>query len=91
MDWARRPKGDEPAAEQRSITDDEGRKWIGSVSSGRFEGGERNAEVIWVCEDQMTALKRVSDLGVAPAEADDRWRSMEVDEVRAAFARSRPA
>jgi hypothetical protein len=91
MDWARRPKSDEPVAEQRSITDDEGRTWIGSVSSGRFEGGERNAEVIWVCEDQMTEIKRVSELGIAPAEADDRWRSMEEDEVSTAFERSRPA
>jgi hypothetical protein len=88
MDWAKRPKSDEPVAEQRSIKDDDGRTWIGSVSSGRFQGGERNAEVIWVCADQTSELKRVSDLGIAPAEADDRWRAMEEDEVRKTFERS---
>jgi hypothetical protein len=91
MDWAKRPKSDEPVAEQRSIKDDDGRTWIGSVSSGRFEGGERNAEVIWVCQDQTSEIKRVSDLGIAPAEADDRWREMEEEEVRATFDRSRLA
>ena len=91
MDWAKRPKSDEPVAEQRNIKDDDGRTWVGTVSSGRFQGGEHNAEVIWVCEDQTSEIKRVSDLGVAPAEADDRWRQMEQEEIDAVFGRSRPA
>jgi hypothetical protein len=91
MSWAKRPKSDEPVAEQRSVTDERGRTWVGSVTSGRFEGGEQNAEVVWVCDDQPSETKLVSDLGVAPAEADDRWRNMEESEIKAAFERARPA
>jgi hypothetical protein len=89
--WARRPKEDEPIAEQRSFTDEEGRRWTGTVTSGRLEGGEENAEVIFVCEDQPSELKRVADLGVAPRAADDTWRRIGEDEVEAVFRRSRPA
>jgi hypothetical protein len=91
MDWERRPKSDEPIAEQRSITDDRGRKWTGIVSSGRFEGGEENAEVLFVCDDLPTALKRVADLEVPPATADDLWRGLPQQEVDEMFRRSRPA
>lgn len=91
MEWERRPKSDEPVAEQRSITDDEGRKWTGMVSSGRFQGGEENAEVLFVCEDQTSELKRVADLGVPPGDADDLWRGLPQSEVEDVFRRSRPA
>lgn len=91
MEWERRPKSDEPIAEQRTIEDEEGRRWTGSVSSGRFEGGEENAEVIFVCEDQPSAIKRVADLGVKPAAADDMWRTMPDAEVEEVFRRSSPA
>ena len=89
--WARRPKEDEPVAEQRSITDGEGRRWTGIISSGRLEGGEENAEVIFVCEDQPSEIKRVANLGVPPRDADDLWRKIGDDEVEAVFKRSTPA
>ena len=89
--WARRPKEDEPVAEQRSITDEDGRRWTGIVSSGRLEGGEENAEVIFVCEDQPSEIKRVADLGVPPRDADDMWRTIDENQVEQVFRRSRPA
>jgi hypothetical protein len=91
MSNAARPKSDEPFAEQRTIIDDQGRHWTGSVSSGRFEGGEENAEVIWVCDDQPSETKRASDLGVPAGQADDEWKSMATDAVHDVFRRSRPA
>jgi hypothetical protein len=91
VEWERRPKSDEPVAEQRSVQDEQGRTWIGSVSSGRFEGGEQNAEVLFVCEDQTSELKRVADLGVAPAQADELWRGLAQDKVEDVFRRSTPA
>lgn len=91
MSWERRPKSEEPVAEQRTITYDVGRRWTGSVSSGRFPGGEQNAEVIWVCEDQPSELKRVADLGIPPGLADDQWRKLGDDEVLEVFLHSRPA
>jgi len=91
MSWERRSRDDEPVAEQRTITDDDGRRWTGTVSSGRFPGGEENAEVIWVCDDQPSELKRVADLGIPPGRADKVWLSMNDDEVSAVFLDSRPA
>lgn len=91
MEWEKKPKSDEPGPDQRSIQDEEGRSWVGSVSSGRFEGGEENAEVLFVCEDQPSELKRVSDLGVPPGEADDLWRGMPSEQAEEVFRRSRPA
>ena len=91
MEWEKRPKGDEPVAEQRRVRDAEGRQWVGSVSSGRFAGGEENAEVIWVCEDQPSEAKRTADLGVPPGEADEMWRQLDTAEVQAVFERSRTA
>ena len=91
MEWERRPKSDEPVAEQRSAKDDEGRVWTGMVSSGRFAGGEENAEVIFVCEDQPSEIKRTADLGVPPGEADDLWRAMPQNQVDDVFRRSTPA
>ena len=91
MDWERRPKTDEPEACQRTMRDESGRLWVGSVSSGRLPGGEENAEVIWVCEDQPSEVKRVADLGVPPARADDLWLELSDDAVRNVFRDSRPA
>jgi hypothetical protein len=91
MEWERRPKSDEPTAEQRSVQDDQGRTWIGSVSSGRFERGEQNAEVLFVCEDQVSEVKRVADLEIPPGQADDLWRGMAQNEVDDVFRRSTPA
>ena len=91
MTWERRPKSDEPVANQRTITDDIGRRWVGTVSSGRFQGGEENAEVIWVCTDQPSELKRVADLGIPPGEADDVWLELGEEDVVSVFRDSRPA
>lgn len=91
MSWARRPKSDEPVAEQRTIADDTGRTWIGIVSSGRLPGGEENAEVIWVCADQPSEAKRVSDLGVPARRADEHWLELSNDEVLDVFRDSRIA
>ena len=87
-EWERRPRSDEPMMEQRKLRDDQGRQWIGSVSSGRFEGGEENAEVLFVCEDQPDERKRFASLGLPPAEADDAWRKMGDREVEALFKES---
>ena len=91
MEWEKRPKSDEPVNEQRRLTDDEGRTWIGSVTSGRFQGGEENAEVLFVCDDQPSELKRVADLGIPARDADTHWRGVSDDEVGEVFRRSRPA
>jgi hypothetical protein len=84
VSWARRPKSDEPMAEQRTIADDTGRTWIGI-------GGEENAEVIWVCADQPSEAKRVSDLGVPARRADEHWLELSNDEVLDVFRDSRIA
>jgi hypothetical protein len=91
MEWERRPKSDEPVNEQRALTDDDGRRWVGSVMSGRFGGGEENAEVLFVCEDQPSEMKRVSDLGVPARDADDHWRGLPDAQVEETFRRSRRA
>ncbi|HEX6065601.1 MAG TPA: hypothetical protein VFZ04_15330, partial [Longimicrobiales bacterium] len=76
---------------QRTFTDDAGRQWTGSVTSGRVEGGEDFAEVLFVCNDQPAEVKRVVTLDYPPAEADDRWTDMADDEVVELFRRSEPA
>lgn len=81
----------EPSMEQRLIHDDRGRAWIGSTTSGAVGGGEANAEVIFVCRDQPSELKRIAHLDVSVDRADDRWRTMHDEEVRDAFRRSFPA
>ena len=91
MNWERRPKSDEPVMAQRTFVDDEGRRWTGSIMSGRLEGGEDFAEVLFVCNDQPAATKRVVTLDYAPAEADDRWSAMGDQEVFDLFRRSEPA
>jgi hypothetical protein len=67
------------------------RRWNAMVSSGRMGGGEEDAEVIFVCEDNPSDLKRVSRLNAPPAKADDLWRGMADAERREVFERSTPA
>jgi hypothetical protein len=71
--------------ETRSFTDDQGRRWAGSVMSGRFAGGEEHAEVIFVCEDTPSEPKRFARLDSRPAEAADEWKGMGDEEVRTLF------
>jgi hypothetical protein len=91
MNWERRPKEDEPVMVQRSFEDDSGRNWTGSVTSGRQEGGEDFAEVLFVCTDQPAETKRVVTLDHPPGEADERWGRMPESEVKELFRRSEPA
>lgn len=85
MNWDRRPEDETPSVETRTFTDDEGRRWAGSVLSGRFAGGEQRAEVIFVCEDAPSESKRFVRLDSPPAEAAEEWRSMDETRVRALF------
>ncbi len=91
MNWERRPKEDEPTMAQRSFLDEDGRNWTGSVMSGRMEGGEDFAEVLFVCDDQPAETKRVATLEIAPGDADKRWSAMGDDEIVDVFRRSEPA
>jgi hypothetical protein len=87
-EWSRRPESDTPKAEQRDVRDDEGRAWIGTVTSGTLAGGEAHAEVVWVCRDTPSEAKRVSRLDTPAAEADEAWRGMSDDDARGVFRRS---
>jgi len=91
MNWERRPKSDEPVMAQRMFQDDDGRAWTGSIMSGRVEGGEDFAEVLFVCEDQPTETKRVATLDYPPGEADRKWSALADEEVVEVFRRSEPA
>lgn len=91
MNWERRPKEDEPTMVQRTFTDEDGRNWTGSVTSGRMEGGEDFAEILFVCNDQPAETKRVATLEYPPGEADRKWKSMGDEEVTDVFRRSEPA
>jgi len=91
MTWKRQPAENEPVMEQRTFRDDQGRQWTGMVTSGRLEGGEVNAEVVFVCNDQPSETKRVASLGVDAAHADDAFRAMDDREVRDLFRNSTPA
>lgn len=91
MNWERRPKEDEPVMAQRNFEDESGRSWTGSVTSGRAEGGEDFAEVLFVCNDQPGEIKRVATLEFPPGEADRAWSDMAEDEVVNLFRRSEPA
>lgn len=91
MEWERRPREATPEMAQRELVDGRGRRWVGSVSSGTVRGGERHAEVIFVCRDQPAELKRVARLDVPAEKAGERWGSMDEAGVRAAFDRSEPA
>jgi hypothetical protein len=77
--------------ETRTFTDDAGRRWAGSVISGRFAGGEEQAEVVFVCEDVPSELKRFARIDAPPAEAATRWRALNDGEVRDLFRSSEPA
>jgi hypothetical protein len=91
MGSARRPEDDTPTMETRSFTDDGGRRWSGSVISGRFAGGEKRAEVIFVCEDSPGETKRAAWLDRPPAEAAKAWKAMDERQVLSLFRDSGPA
>jgi hypothetical protein len=91
MSWAKRPEDDTPHMETRAFTDDQGRRWVGSVISGRFAGGEQNAEIIFVCEDQPGEAKRYTRLDRAPVDAANEWRSMDESQMQALFRDSQEA
>lgn len=91
MNQERRDESETPRMETRTFTDEEGRKWAGSVMSGRFRGGEDRAEVIFVCEDTPSETKRSARLDSSPAEAASEWRGMNEEQVRTLFRDSEPA
>lgn len=91
MKWERRPEDDTPRMVTRAFTDDDGRRWSGSVVSGRFAGGEQRAEVIFVCEDAPSEAKRFARLDGAPAEAAREWRGLDEGRVLALFRDSEQA
>lgn len=91
MGWERRPERDTPKLEQRELRDERGRVWIGSVRSGALEGGEEHAEVIFVCREQPSELKRVASLERPPREAADCWRRLDDQELLDIFRRAEPA
>ena len=79
MSWERRPREDEPRMIQRF------------VQSGRHEGGEDFAEVLFVCNDQPAETKRVATLDMPPGEADDHWQMMADQDIEDLFRRSERA
>lgn len=85
MNWERRPEEDTPTAEQRRFQDDQGRTWVGTLTSGSVAGGEQHGEVIFVCEDDPNEVKRVGRMEAAPAEAADEWKRMDEPGVRSVF------
>lgn len=91
MSTAKRDESETPDMETRMFTDEEGRRWAGSVMSGRFGGGEEHAEVIFVCEDVPSEDKRSARMEESPVEAARRWRSMEESQMRELFRASEPA
>lgn len=91
MNHEKRDESETPRMETRTFTDDDGRRWAGSVMSGRFRGGEEHAEVIFVCEDTPSETKRFARLDSAPAEAAAEWRGMGEEKVQELFRGSEPA
>jgi hypothetical protein len=91
MEWERQSERATPAAEPRSVVDDQGRRWTGQVTSGRMGGGEEYAEVIFACDDQPSEPKRVSRMNEPPVRASRSWRSMQDADLREVFDRSMPA
>ena len=91
MGSERRPESDTPRMETRSFTANDGRRWSGSVMSGRFAGGEDHAEVFFVCEDVPSEVKRATRQDSPPVEAADEWRSMDEPALLDVFRRSEPA
>lgn len=76
--------------ETRTLTDDEGRRWAGSVMSGRFRGGEEHAEVVFVCEDTPSEPQRFTRLDTTPDEAASTWRGLDQEGVLRVFRNSEP-
>jgi hypothetical protein len=91
MSQESRDESETPRMETRTFTDEAGRRWAGSVMSGRFRGGEARAEVVFVCEDTPSETKRFARLDSSPAEAADEWRGMDEEQVRSLFGHSEPA
>jgi len=91
MEWSRRAESETPRAEQREFSDERGRRWVGTVTSGTDRGGEEHAEVIFVCRDQPSELKRVARLDIPAAQADTGWAKLSDEEVLSTFGRSEPA
>jgi hypothetical protein len=91
MTWDKRPEEETPQMETRTFTDESGRRWSGSVMSGRFAGGEQHAEVIFVCEDEPSETKRFVRLDSPPARAAEEWRGMDETQVRGLFRDSQEA
>lgn len=91
MNQERRDESETPWMETRTFTAEDGRRWAGSVMSGRFRGGEEHAEVVFVCEDTPSELKRFTRLDSSPAEAVEQWRGMGEEQVRSLFRDSEPA
>ncbi|MGH7449413.1 MAG: hypothetical protein ACREK1_00745 [Longimicrobiales bacterium] len=91
MNHDRRAESETPRMETRTFTAEDGRRWAGSVMSGRFRGGEERAEVIFVCEDTPSEPKRFVPLDAAPREASEEWRGMGEEQVRMLFRQSEPA
>lgn len=91
MSHESRDESETPRMETRTFNDDDGRRWAGSVMSGRFRGGEEHAEVIFVCEDTPSEMKRFATLDSAPAEAAEKWRGMKDEQVKTLFRNSEPA
>jgi hypothetical protein len=90
MNQERRDESETPRMETRTFTDEDGRRWAGSVMSGRFAGGEQRAEVIFVCEDVPSEAKRSVQLDADPVEAASRWRGMAESEMLELFRESEP-
>jgi hypothetical protein len=91
MAWDRRPEAETPRMETRTFIDDAGRRWAASVMSGRFAGGEKQAEIIFVCEDAPSEKKRFARVDSAPAEAAEQWRTMDESRIQALFRESQEA
>jgi hypothetical protein len=86
-----RPEEDTPQMQTRSFEDDDGRRWTGSVMSGRFAGGEKHGEIIFVCEDSPSEQKRFARLDDEPVQAAAVWRGMSENQMRELFRESEPA
>jgi hypothetical protein len=86
-----RPEEETPQMETRSFTDDDGRRWTGSVMSGRFAGGEKQGEVIFICEDSPSETKRFARLDEEPTAAAAVWRGMSENQMRELLRDSEPA
>jgi hypothetical protein len=91
MGWERRPEDETPRMETRTFTDDAGRRWAASVMSGRFAGGEKQAEIIFVCEDAPSEKKRFARVDSAPADTAEQWRTMDESRIQALFRDSQEA